>query len=44
VGIIIDSFLNDFLTINKEQAIALLEFANKLFNAKNIAQLYEAVA
>jgi uncharacterized protein (DUF433 family) len=41
-GIIIDSFLDDFPTVRKEQAIALLEFANKLFNAKNITQLYGA--
>jgi uncharacterized protein (DUF433 family) len=33
-GIIIDSFLDDFPSVTKEQAIALLEFANKLFNAK----------
>jgi len=38
----IDSFLDDFPTVNKEQAIALLEFANKLFNAKNFTQLYGA--
>jgi len=43
-GITIDSFLDDFPSVTKEQAVALLEFANKLFNAKNIAQLYEAVA
>jgi uncharacterized protein (DUF433 family) len=43
-GITIDSFLDDFPSVTKEQAIALLEFANKLFNTKNINQLYEAVA
>jgi len=41
-GFTIDSFLDDFPTVNKEQAKALLEFANKLFNAKNITQLYGA--
>jgi uncharacterized protein (DUF433 family) len=35
-GITIDSFLEDFSTVSNEQAIALLEFANKLFNAKSI--------
>jgi uncharacterized protein (DUF433 family) len=34
VGITIDSFLDDFPTVRKEKAIALLEFANKLFNEK----------
>ena len=43
-GITIDSFLDDFPSVTKEQAIALLEFANELFNTKNINQLYEAVA
>jgi len=43
-GITIDSFLDDFPSVTKEQAVALLEFANKLFNTKNITQLYEAVA
>jgi uncharacterized protein (DUF433 family) len=35
-GIIIDSFLDDFPTVGNEQAMALLEFANKLINEKNI--------
>jgi len=35
-GIPIDSFLDDFRTVGDEQAIALFEFANKLFNEKNI--------
>ena len=43
-GITIDSFLDDFPSVTMEQAVALLEFANKLFNTKNITQLYEAVA
>jgi uncharacterized protein (DUF433 family) len=42
-GITIDSFLDDFPSITKEQAVALLEFANKLFNSKNITQLYKAL-
>jgi len=43
-GISIDDFLDDFPTVSKEQAIALLEAANKIMTAKNITQLYEAVA
>jgi len=43
-GISLDSFLEDFPTVTKEQAIALLEWANKIFNTKNLEQLYAAVA
>lgn len=40
----LDVFLEDFPSVTTEQAIALLDCASKLFNSKNIAQLYEAVA
>jgi len=43
-GITIDEFLDDFPSVTKEQAIALLDYANKLFNTKNLDQLYAAVA
>ncbi len=43
-GITLDDFLLDFPSVTKEQAVALLELANKLFNTKNIDQLYAAVA
>ncbi len=43
-GISLDEFLEDFPTVTKEQAIALLAWANKLLNTKNIDQLYEVVA
>ncbi len=43
-GISLDDFLEDFPTVTKEQAIALLAWANKLLNTKNIDQLYEVVA
>ncbi len=43
-GISLDAFLEDFPTVTKEQAIALLDLANKLINSKNLDQLYEAVA
>jgi len=43
-GVSLEEFLDEFPTVSKEQAIALLEIANKMMNAKNIVQLYEAVA
>jgi uncharacterized protein (DUF433 family) len=43
-GVSLEEFLDDFPTVSKEQAVALLEIASKIMNAKNIAQLYEAVA
>jgi uncharacterized protein (DUF433 family) len=43
-GVSLDDFLDDFPTVSKEQAVALLEAASKLMSSKNIEQLYEAVA
>jgi len=43
-GVPLDEFLDDFPTVSKEQAIALLEIANKLLTSKNVAQLYATVA
>ena len=43
-GVSIEAFLDDFPSVSKEQAVALLEIANKITSAKNFAQLYEAVA
>lgn len=43
-GVPLDEFLDDFPTVSKEQAIALLEIANKFLTSKNVAQLYETVA
>lgn len=43
-GVLLDELLDDFPTVSKEQAIALLDIANKLLTSKNIAQLYAAVA
>ena len=44
VGVPLDEFLDDFPTVNKEQAVAVLAVANKLLTAKNIAQLCEIAA
>lgn len=43
-GVPLDEFLNDFPTVSKDQAIALLAIANKLLTSKNVAQLYATVA
>lgn len=43
-GVSLDEFLEDFPTVTKEQAVSLLETANKLLTSKNIAQLYAAIA
>ena len=32
----LEEFLEEFPTVSKEQAVALLEIANKMMNAKNI--------
>lgn len=43
-GVSLDDFLEDFPTVSKEQAIALLDWASKLLNTKNLDQLYAVVA
>ena len=43
-GVPLDEFLEDFPTVSKEQAIALLYIANKLLTSKNVAQLYATIA
>lgn len=43
-GISLDVFLDDFPTVSKEQAIALLDWTNKLLNTKNLDQLNEVAA
>lgn len=43
-GVPLAEFLDDFPTVSKEQAVALLDVASKMLTAKNVAQLYEAVA
>ncbi len=44
VGVSLDEFLDDFPTVSKEQAVALLDVANKLLTSKNVAELYATVA
>lgn len=43
-GISLHDFLEDFPTVTKEQAVALLDWTNRLLNTKNLDQLYAAVA
>lgn len=43
-GVSLNDFLDDFPTVSKEQAIAILDAANKLLTSKNVEQLYAAVA
>lgn len=43
-GVSLDEFLDDFPTVSKEQAVALLAIANKLITSKNISELYATVA
>lgn len=43
-GISLNEFLDDFPTVSREQAVGVLELAEKLVTSKNIEKLYEATA
>ena len=43
-GVSLDEFLDDFPSVQKAQAISLLDIANKLLTARNVNQLYASVA
>ena len=43
-GVSMDEFLEDFPTVSREQAISLLDMANKILTSKNVAKFYEAIA
>ncbi len=43
-GVSLDEFLDDFPTVSKQQAVDILETAQKLMTTKNIDQLYESIA
>jgi uncharacterized protein (DUF433 family) len=43
-GISLDEFLDDFPSVSREQAIAVLEIASKLVTSKNAHKIYEALA
>ncbi|MFI5160432.1 MAG: DUF433 domain-containing protein [Sphingobacteriales bacterium] len=43
-GVSLDEFLDDFPTVTREQAVALLDIANKIMTSGNVSKLYEAIA
>ena len=43
-GMSIDDFLQDFPTVQKEQAIKMVSFAGKLLSSKTIIKEYENIA
>ncbi|MEX2231182.1 MAG: DUF433 domain-containing protein [Cyclobacteriaceae bacterium] len=43
-GIPLDEFLQDFPTVTKDQAIAVIEIASKILTSKNIEEIYETTA
>lgn len=43
-GITLDEFLDDFPSVSKDQAIGVLEVAEKLITSKNLKKMYETVA
>ena len=43
-GVSLNEFLEDFPTVSREQAVAVLELAEKLVTSKNVQKLYEAAA
>jgi uncharacterized protein (DUF433 family) len=43
-GVSLDEFLDDFPTVSRDQAVSLLEIANKLLNSKDLEKLYGTAA
>jgi len=43
-GVSLDEFLEDFDTVSKSQAIAVMEIASKLLSSAKIRELYASVA
>ncbi len=43
-GISLDEFLDDFPSVTKEQAVGLLEIANKFLTSQKADEIYEALA
>jgi len=44
IGIPLDEFLDDFPSVSREQAVAILEIAEKIVTSKNFEKLYEIAA
>ena len=43
-GVSLEEFLDDFPTVSREQAVGILNIANKILTTKNFEQLYETLA
>ena len=43
-GVSLDEFLTDFPSVNRQQAIDILEAANKIMTSDKLEQLYASVA
>lgn len=43
-GVSLNEFLEDFPTVTQEQAVAILEIAEKVLTSKNLEKLYETAA
>lgn len=43
-GISIDEFLEDFPTVTKDQAMALIEIASQILTSKNIEHIYQSAS
>lgn len=43
-GVSLDEFLEDFPTVSRDQAVALLEIAIKILNSNDLEKLYETAA
>lgn len=43
-GISLEEFLDDFPTVSREQAVALLSFLENMITAENLEKLYEIAA
>ncbi|MEZ4825198.1 MAG: DUF433 domain-containing protein [Bacteroidia bacterium] len=43
-GISLVDFLEDFPTVSREQAIAVLEIAGKILSSQNLKKIYETAA
>jgi uncharacterized protein (DUF433 family) len=43
-GISLDEFLEDFPSVSREQAVSILEIAEKIVTSKNFEKLYETAA
>ena len=42
-GVSLDEFLDDFDTVSKDQAIAVMEIASKLLSSNKIGELYASI-